>query len=49
MGRKPIICRLGEKKRHCLNCYDYEWQQIKIFFAKLKSERKKYYENTKSK
>ena len=43
-GRKKIVCSLGEKKRHTINCYDYERQRLKIEFLKLKKERPKYYE-----
>lgn len=43
-GRKKIQCLLGEKTRHTINCYDFEWQQIKIFYEKLKRDRHKYYE-----
>ena len=43
VGRPKINCIMGDKKRHCVNCYDYEWQQIKIYFAKLKAQRPKYY------
>lgn len=43
VGRKKINCNLGEKQRHTINCYDFEWQQIKIFYAKLKRDRYKYY------
>lgn len=46
-GRKKIICSLGEKTRHTINCYDYEWQQLKIYYEKLKRERPKYYEYNK--
>ena len=42
-GRKKINCSLGTKKHRCFVCYDFEWQQLKIFFEKLKKERKKYY------
>ena len=42
-GRPKINCELGNKKRHCLNCYDLEWQKILIYFEKLKKERVKYY------
>ena len=41
-GRPRIISELGSKKRHCINCYDFEWQKIWIYFEKLKRERKKY-------
>lgn len=43
VGRKKIICSLGDKQRHTINCYDWEWQQIKIYFNKLKKDRPKYY------
>jgi len=43
-GRKKIVCSLGEKSRHTINCYDWEWQQLKIAYAKIKKERPKYYE-----
>lgn len=43
VGRPKILSRLGEKHRHSLECYDLEWQQLKIYFEKLKSERPKYY------
>lgn len=42
-GRKRIKCVLGSKKRHTINCYDLEWQQICIEFQKLKKQRVKYY------
>lgn len=42
-GRPRIYSSLGKKKRHSMECYDLEWQQIKIFFEKLKRERPKYY------
>ena len=47
VGRPKIISRLGEKHRHSLECYDLEWQQIKIYFEKLKSQRSKYYIDVK--
>lgn len=42
-GRKKIDCSLGEKTRHTINCYDYEWQRLKIEYEKIKRERPKYY------
>ena len=42
-GRPPITCVLGTKKIRSIECYDLEWQKIKIYFAKLKKERPKYY------
>ena len=42
-GRPRIYCSLGQKKMHSLECYDLEWQQIKIFFEKLKRQRPQYY------
>lgn len=44
-GRKKIECSLGTKKMHSISCYTLEWQQIKIFYEKLKRERPKYYTN----
>ena len=43
LGRPRINCLLGEKRMHSFECYDFEWQQIKIFIEKLKRERPKYY------
>ena len=43
VGRPKIISRLGEKHRHSLECYDLEWQQLKIYFEKLKAQRPQYY------
>lgn len=43
LGRPRINCILGEKRMHSFECYDFEWQQIKIFIEKLKRERPKYY------
>lgn len=48
-GRPRIISEMGEKKRHCINCYDLEWQKIQIYFNKLKRERSKYQINSKIK
>ena len=42
-GRKKIECKLGEKEMHSISCYMLEWQQIKIFYEKLKRDRPKYY------
>ena len=43
-GRKKIKCSLGSKKRHTINCYDYEWQLLWIAYEKIKRDRPKYYE-----
>lgn len=43
-GRKKIKCSLGSKKRHTINCYDYEWQRLWIEYEKIKRDRPKYYE-----
>jgi len=43
VGRPKIKSMLGDKHRHSLECYDLEWQQIRIYFEKLKSQRPKYY------
>lgn len=42
-GRKKIYSKLGTKKLRTISCYDLEWQQIKIFYQKIKTERPKYY------
>lgn len=42
-GRPRIYSLLGQKRRHSVQCYDLEWQQIKILMEKLKRERPKYY------
>ena len=42
-GRKRIFSSLGEKKNRTFNCYDIEFQKLRIEFEKLKRERPKYY------
>lgn len=42
VGRKKIICSLGDKVFWCCWAYPSEVQKLKIEYAKLKRERSKY-------
>jgi len=48
-GRPRIYSVLGDKHKHTIECYDFEWQQLKIYYEKLKRERPKYYITKESK
>lgn len=43
VGRKKINCSLGEKQIYSFKLYPLEFQQMQIFYNKLKKLRPKYY------